>query len=192
MVGNALLSDATPTTATPGLPDALELINNPATSLSLNHSLMVIDPAEILLSNNRSGMDPGTWGNERQFREGEEEEEGQGGDGDYDEENSEDTRGVDALIAWFKGPVAAEMRRVAGVTTGFGVEGADSGNSISTMPAPVVMMAIANGSRTTPAVDVSSGIAPHAGEREANPITWLDGTSPPLFHVSDICIIATS
>ena len=174
--GNSLLGGATPAAATHGLPDAFELINNPITSLSLNHSLTMIDPTEILLS---SGMDSGAWGSERQILEGVEGEEGQGDDGDYDENEGEDTRGVDALIAWFKGPVAAEMRRVAGVTTGSSVEGADSGNNTSTMPAPAVIVAIANGSRTAP-VNVGGGTAPHTtgGERETNPITWLDGTVP--------------
>ena len=185
--GNAFLGSATPTPSAHGLPDALELINNPASSLFLNHPMTMIDPTEILLSNNHSGMDPGAWGNERQAREGWEEEEGQD---DYDEEGGEDTRGVDALIAWFKGPIAAEMRRVAGVTIGPGVEGGDSGNT--TIPDPAVMAAIGNGSRTTPVVDMSGGIVLPAagGEREMNPITWLDGITAPFLMPLDIYIVA--
>ncbi|KAL7267734.1 hypothetical protein RUND412_009663 [Rhizina undulata] len=32
----------------------------------------------------------------------------------YNDPNDDDTRAVDALIDWFRGPQAAEMRRVAG------------------------------------------------------------------------------
>jgi len=126
--------------------DAFELMNNPSAPFTVNRSLTMVDPNELLLSKNEEG--------------------------EYDEDDDEDTRGVDVLIEWFKGSMAAEMRRVAGLTTGPSME-ISIGNR--TAPAPAATVVTGNESRTSAAAGVGSGIPAHsAGELEITPITWLD------------------
>ena len=112
-------------------------------------------------------------------------------DGEDDYDDDEDTRGVDALIEWFKGPVAAEIRRVAGVMPGpvmapaataaatvTAEAGLSTANGISrataALGAPLV-----NTSIVTPAATMfGAGISPLAGGEavvEIGPVTWLDG-----------------
>lgn len=123
----------------------------------------MLDPGELLLGQ-RGVEEVGAWGED-------------------EEDEDEDTRGVDALIEWFKGPVAAEMRRVAGITTvssmdgtGGAGTGAGAGNSSNVAPAA----AVGNTGAGAPAsVGTGSGILPSTGAgeavMEAGPITWLNG-----------------
>ncbi|KAF8426325.1 hypothetical protein EV426DRAFT_530521 [Tirmania nivea] len=112
-------------------------------------------------------------------------------DDDYDDDD--DTRGVDALIEWFKGPVAAELRRVAGVMPGPGM--ASAATATATTTATVAAEAGLGGGTQAPmapgapvvntgvgtlaaATVVGTGIPPPAGGEaavETGPVTWLDG-----------------
>jgi len=110
---------------------------------------------------------------------------------DYDD--TEDTKGVDALIEWFKGPVAAEIRRVAGVMPGpamapataatatasaeAGPSTANGGAQAQAAPGAPIVNTSVGGLATAM---VGTGIPPPAGGQtavEAGPVTWLDGES---------------
>jgi len=147
---------------------ALDLINNPNSAYA--------NPGEFSSARGEQGA-----AGNRDWEGGNDDED------DYDDD--EDTRGVDALIEWFKGPVAAEIRRVAGVMPGpgmapaaaatataeAGLSAANGGAQAPAAPgAPIVDTSVG----TPAAAVVGTGISPLArGEAavETGPVTWLDG-----------------
>ncbi|KAF8467715.1 Bromodomain associated-domain-containing protein [Kalaharituber pfeilii] len=96
------------------------------------------------------------------------------------EEDEEDTRGVDSLIEWFKGPVAAEMRRIAGMTTGTApAEGGAGGVGTGTTTGAQAGPSTAAGTGTGPVDAMFGAGAGMGGSGEAipaaEPVTWFQG-----------------